>query len=91
MCNLIHVHDTVYSIESYIMILFHSPQSVFHGPIHKKQDKDNGGKKPSDRSWRSLYAAIQKHWMVFYGSVQDALAVSHSLYNHMLYTYSTPI
>ena len=65
---------------SCFIIYFILSQSVFHGPIHKKQDKDNGGKKPSDRSWRSLYAAIQKHWMVFYGSVQDALAVSHTLH-----------
>lgn len=50
--------------------------SVFHGPIHKKKERDVSGRKPSDRSWHSLYAAIQGHWMVFYKSVQDAIATN---------------
>lgn len=72
-CN----YCTLYNWYQFLLSFFLSHvQSVFHGPIHKKQEKDIGGKKASDRSWRLLYAAIQKHKMVFYGSVQDALAVS---------------
>jgi hypothetical protein len=47
--------------------------SVFHGPINKKQERGLAGRKPTEKSWRSIYAAIQSHWMVFYNTVQDML------------------
>ena len=49
---------------------------MFHGPINKKQERGSAGRKSMERSWHSIYAAIQGHWMVFYSTVQDALTVS---------------
>ena len=52
-------------------------QAVFHGHIHKKQVRDAGGRKPQDKSWRPLYAAIHGHQLVFYKDFKDAFAVSY--------------
>lgn len=52
------------------------PQIKCHGPLSKKLDLTESGKRSSDRSWKAHYAVLAGNKLIFYKDKRDAVVVS---------------